>query len=179
MQIYKKDWFKYILGFVACLFIRFIPFRPPNVEPLLVVQMPFSKHYGPTLAFLFGFFSIILFDSITSGLGIWTLITAILYGSLGFFSNLFFKHFKENARNYALFAFIAVLFYDSISGFFIGPLFFHQNFIVAVLGQIPFTFLHLIGAVPFAYLLSPAVSHALVRRRKEKSITKLNPQYNL
>jgi uncharacterized membrane protein len=179
MPIYEKDWFKYTLGFVACLLVRLIPFRPPNVEPLLIVQMPFSKHYGPVLAFLFGFLSIILFDSITSGLGVWTLITALLYGSLGIFSSLFFKRFKESDKNYALFAILAVLFYDCISGFFIGPLFFHQNFTSAVLGQIPFTALHLIGAVPFAYILSPSISQALVRKRKENSLTKLNPKYIL
>ena len=56
METYKKNWLKFILGFIACLLIRLIPFRPPNVEPILAMQMPFSRAYGALASFLFAFF---------------------------------------------------------------------------------------------------------------------------
>src|SRR3989344_5678264 len=32
METYKKNWFKYLVGFIACLLIRLIPFLPPNIH---------------------------------------------------------------------------------------------------------------------------------------------------
>lgn len=183
MKIFAKIKYAmaFLISFIACLIFRLIPFRPPNVEPLLVAQMPLGRHYGAPVAFLFGALSIIIFDSLTSGIGLWTLITAFLYGMLGVFSTLFFKRFKASAKNYAIFAFIAVIAYDALSGLTIGPIFFHQSFMTAFVGQIPFTLLHLAGAVPFAYLLSPLIDEALMRKRnpkeKKEAIINLNPKY--
>lgn len=177
----KRVW-AFGVALLGCLTFRFLPFRPPNVEPLLAVQMPFAKRYGMLTAFLFGSLSIIIFDSLTSGIGVWTLITALLYGLLGIFSALFFKSFEANAKNYALFAFIGVISYDALSGLTIGPLLFHQTLTSAFIGQIPFTILHLAGAIPFAYFLSPLIDQAILRKRNKKEnnrelIIKLTPKY--
>ena len=167
----------FIASLGACLIFRLLPFRPPNVEPLLAVQMPFARRYGASTAFLFGALSIVLFDILTSGIGPWTLVTAFLYGMLGIFSSLFFKHFTASAKNYALFAFMGVIAYDALSGLTIGPLLFHQSFMVALVGQIPFTLLHLAFAVPFAYFISPLIDYAIVRKREKTPITNLIHQY--
>ena len=52
---------------------------------------------------------------------------------------------------------------QAVTGLTIGPLLFHQSFIVSLIGQIPFTLLHLLGNVSFAIVLSPAIERWLVK----------------
>ena len=151
-----KNWVKYTTAFLSVFLIRLLPFRAPNVEPIMAVIMPFGKVYGGLMTFIFGFLSIVVFDSVTSGFGIWTLVTAVAYGSLGLGSNYFFKN-RSGWKNYASYAVIATVLYDMVTGLTIGPLFFHQSFIVSLLGQIPFTVIHLLGNVSFAIVLSPLI----------------------
>lgn len=156
---------KYILTFLGVLLIRLIPFRAPNVEPIMTIIMPFGKVYGAIMSFSFGFFSIVIYDSITSGIGIWTLITALSYGFLGLGAQYYFKN-HSGWKNYASYAVIATIFYDVITGLTIGPLFFHQSFMMSLVGQIPFTILHLLGNVSFAIVLSPVIERWLVKENK-------------
>jgi len=156
-----KNWIKYTITFVSVMVFRLMPFRAPNVEPIMATIMPLGKIYGSVMSFVFGFLSIVLYDSVTSGFGIWTLITALAYGLLGVGATYFFKK-RSGWKNYALYAVIATIFYDAITGLTIGPLFFHQSFMVSLMGQIPFTVLHLIGNVSFAIVLSPVIEKWMV-----------------
>jgi uncharacterized membrane protein len=171
MQTYKKNWLKYIVGFVACLLIRLIPFRPPNIEPILATQMPFSKAYGGIAGFSFAFFSMVLFDVLSSKVGMWTFITATAYGLLGLWASYFFKNRKSTPMNYAGFAVLATLAFDAVTGLSIGPLFFHQTFMSALVGQIPFTVLHLAGNVSFALVLSPLLYRYVVENKRLESVS--------
>ncbi|MEK7128244.1 MAG: ECF transporter S component [Patescibacteria group bacterium] len=177
MEIYKKNWFKYIAGLVVCLLARLIPFRAPNVEPILATQMPFSKAYGKTAGFLFGFLSIMLYDIVTWQIGAWTLITSSAYGLLGLFATVYFKNKKNSAWNYAKFAIMGTLFFDAVTGLSVGPLIFHQSFSGALLGQIPFTLLHLLGNVSFALFLSPAIYNLLIKNKKSENFPLINVLY--
>jgi hypothetical protein len=158
----KKNWFKYITAFLTVLLIRLMPFRAPNIEPIMAVIMPIGKKCGNLMAFMFGSISIVIYDLLTSGIGVWTLVTAFAYGLLGVGSFYFFQN-RTGWRNYAVYAVIATIFYDAITGLTIGPLFFHQLFMVSLVGQIPFTFLHLLGNVSFAIVLSPVIERWLVK----------------
>jgi len=159
------DWLKIILGFALCLVFRLIPVRPPNIEPLLAMQMPFAKVHGRLVGFVFAFFSIFLFDLLVGKVGVWTLITAVAYGVLGIWSVSFFKVRKMQRMNYVKFAVIGTLFFDAVTGLTIGPLFFGQSFVGALVGQIPFTALHLIGNTTFAFFVSPLVYKYLSTNR--------------
>jgi uncharacterized membrane protein len=172
MKDNKKNWMAYGIGFLFTFLVRLLPFRAPNVEPILATQMPLSISYGAVSGFFFGFVSIVLFDSITSGLGAWTLVTALAYGSLGVFASLYFKNkgAKNSPKDYAIFAAFATIFYDTITGLTVGPILFHQSFTNALVGQIPFTALHLIGNVTFAYFLSPYIYHLTIKYK--------NPQFS-
>ena len=160
-----KNWFKYIIAFLSVFLFRLLPMRAPNVEPVLATLMPLGKAYGKSMAFIFGFLSIVLFDSITSGFGIWTLVTAIAYGFLGLGAHYYFKN-RSGWKNYAMYAVVATIVYDIVTGLTIGPLFFHQSFVVSLVGQIPFTVLHLLGNVSFAIVLSPVIEKWLVKEEK-------------
>ena len=166
MRNLKKNWLKFVIGLVSCLLIRLIPFRPPNIEPILATQMPFAKAYGALAGFFFAFFSIVLFDIITGTLGKWSLLTSITYGILGIAGAFYFKNRKANSWNFAKFAIAGTIFFDAVTGLSIGPLFFNQPFVEAFFGQIPFTGLHLLGNVSFALVLSPAIYRFVIENQK-------------
>lgn len=180
MNTYVKNWFKFVLGFIVCLLIRLIPFRPPNIEPIMATVMPFSRAYGKVAGFFFAFGSMVLFDVMVGKVGIWTFITAIAYGLVGLGAALHFKNKKNTAWNYAKFAIISTVFFDAVTGFTIGPIFFGQPFIAAVLGQVPFTVMHLLGNVSFAIVLSPLLYIFVIENKKLESprfFINLNPHH--
>jgi len=163
---------KYTIAFVSVFALRMIPFRAPNIEPIMAVLMPFGKVYGGVMAFVFGTLSIVLYDGVTSGIGIWTVVTALAYGIIGFGAQSFFKN-RSGWKSYATYAVIATIFYDAITGLTIGPLFFHQSFMVSLVGQIPFTLLHLLGNVLFAIILSPVIETWAVKNKKSEVVEEL------
>ncbi len=153
----SNSWFKFLIGWTLSFLLRLIPFRPPNIEPILAVQTPFTKQFGFIIGFLFAFVNIALYDFITGKMGIWTVITAGCYGFLALFSAWYFKNRSGKPLQYAIHAIYATLIYDAITGLSIGPLFFGQSFQSALIGQIPFTAYHLIGNVALSALISPAI----------------------
>ena len=162
----KKDWLKFIFGWTTCFVIRLVPFRPPNMEPILTTTMPFSKNYGWKASFVFAFFSIALFDMFTQKLGVWTLVTGVTYGLLGVTSFFFFRNRKSNPVNYLKFSIIGTLLYDAITGLTIGPLVFGMPFMVALTGQIPFTASHLLSNIVLSLTLSPLLHKWVVTNKK-------------
>jgi uncharacterized membrane protein len=136
--------------------------------------MPFSKKYGALSGFMFASMSILLYDTITQTLGIWTLITGLTYGVIGLMSGIFFKRYPSSRYTYAGYAIISTLFFDAVTGLTIGPLFFHQTLSQAFTGQIPFTISHLIGNTFFAYIFSPLLERALYKKIYFKTNTSIN-----
>jgi len=158
----KKNWGKYTIAFLTVLIIRLIPFRAPNLEPVMAFVMPLSKKYGVMMSFVFGFLSVGIYDFLTSGWGIWTIITAFAYGFVGLGAYFFFQN-RSGWKNYALYAIIATIVYDAITGLTLGPIFWGQSFLVALVGQIPFTVIHLLGNVSFAIILSPVIERWIIK----------------
>lgn len=165
----KKNWLKYIIAFVSVFLVRLIPFRAPNIEPIMAVAMPFGKAYKGLFTFIFAASSIILFDLVTSGFGMWTVITAVAYGLVGLGAASFFRN-RSGWKNYALYAIFATILYDAVTGLTMGPLFFGMPFMVALVGQVPFTLLHLLGNVSFAIVLSPVIEKWVLASEK-KTVT--------
>lgn len=153
---------KVAIAWVLVFAFRLLPFRPPNVEPMLATIMPFSKRLGAFGSFAFGFFGIVLFDAVTSGWGSWTWVTALCYGALGAGSYRFFRTREATVDNFVGFGVVGTLVYDAVT-MCIGPVFNEQPLMVALIGQIPFTLLHLTGAVFFAIFLSPVLYRWVVK----------------
>jgi uncharacterized membrane protein len=170
MSILKKNWLKFSMGIVLCTLFRLIPFRAPNIEPILATAMPFSKFFGKYSAFVFAFVSMVVYDLLTFRVGVWTFITALAYGLVGVGAFYFLKN-KNNSRwNYVKFAVLGTLFFDAVTGLTVGPLAFGQSFVSALTGQIPFTLWHLVGNVAFAYVLSPSIYSFLIKDEKVKKL---------
>ena len=157
-----KSKFKYIIMFLSVLVFRLMPFRAPNLEPIMAVIMPFGKVYGGVMSFIFGTLSIVVYDSITSGVGVWTLVTAIAYGLVGYGAFWYFKN-RSGWKSYASYAIVMTIIYDVVTGLTIGPIFFGQSLWISFIGQIPFTMIHLLGNVSFAIVLSPMIEKWLVK----------------
>ncbi len=154
--------FKFIVIFLSAILIRLVPFRAPNLEPIMASVMPISKYYSKIFSFFFGFLGIVLFDIITMKLGVWTIITAIAYGFLGLGASYYFKN-RSGWKSYTTYAVIGTIIYDIVTGLTIGPIFFEQSFMMSLVGQIPFTLIHLLGNVSFAIILSPVIERWLVK----------------
>jgi len=169
-SIKMGNWFNLFVAMFACLLFRLIPFRAPNVEPILTATMPFGKAYGRFMGFFFAFFSVIAYDLITGTVGKWTILTSITYGLIGVASAYYFKTREGTGMNFARFAVVSTLFFDATTGLLTGPLFFDQSFYAALVGQVPFTVLHLIGNVSFAFLLSPILYKILYRKKVDKEV---------
>ncbi len=154
---------KFVIGWLGVLLIRLIPFRPPNFEPMTAVIMPYSKRYGAVGTFAFAFLGIGVFDLMTSGVGIWTLVTGVAYGLVGIAARYFFRNRDGNIRNFVMFGAVGTILYDAATGLTIGPLFFNQPFMEALIGQIPFTAMHLLGTITFSVALSPILYRWVVK----------------
>lgn len=165
---YSKFSLKFLLGLAFCLVVRLIPLRAPNVEPIMAALMPMSRAYGAFFGFSFGALSIFLYDLVTGTLGVRTIFTAGAYGFIGLLSAAYFKKEKGDAWSYVKFAIVGTLAFDVLTGLTVGPIFFHQPFLQALSGQIPFTALHLAGNIVLAYVLSPGIYNFLVKKKKRK-----------
>ncbi len=148
---------KYSLGFIVCILIRLIPFRLPNIEPVMATIMPFAKKFRWMSAFVFGFLSIVLFDLITRKVGMWTWITALMYGLVGIAAGIYLGNKAEKIRYYVGYSIVATLVYDFVTGPIMSTFIWNQTFMQSLIGQIPFTISHLAGNIAFAALLSPAI----------------------
>lgn len=142
--------------FLGVLLFRLIPWRAPNVEPILASVMPLSKRGGALQAALFAVLSIVVYDALTAGWGVWTLVPALTYGLIGAASHVYFARAEASRAHFVGFSVAAILFYDAVTAL-IGPAFEGQSLAVALAGQVPFTALHLLGGVVFAALVSPAL----------------------
>jgi hypothetical protein len=156
-KINAQGTIKYMIGWIIVLLSRLIPFRPPNVEPLLATIMPFSKRYGWLGGFVFGLSSIVIFDIVTGKVGVWTMITGVAYGLVAIGASLFFRDREASRKSYVQYAIVGTIAYDTLTGLTIGPLFFGQTLMSAFVGQIPFTLWHLGGNIVFAAVLSPLI----------------------
>ncbi len=166
-----KNKLKIIAVFLGCFLFRLIPFRAPNVEPIMASVMPVGKKYGAFFGFLFGFLSIFLFDAITH-FGSWTWVAGITYGLIGAGATLYFNKYNNSIFNFAICAFFATIIFDLITGVLFAPIF-HQTMLNALILQIPFTMLHLAGNIGFAVTLSPVLNKWLSKSFVLKTSTTL------
>ncbi len=171
----KIDW-KYGAALLGCLAVRLLPFRAPNIEPILAAAMPFAKRGGAASGFLFGAGSILLFDIVTGTMGMWTLITAFSYGLVGAGAAWFLRGRGNSRGAYAAYAVAGTILYDALTGLTVGPLFFGQPFFAALAGQIPFTMLHLLGNTVFAVTVSPFVYQWITSEQRRTLALRTFPQ---
>lgn len=149
---------KPIITFVAVFMFRLIPVRPPNVEPILATILPLSKKYNALSAVVFSVLSIVLYDMVTAGIGLYTWTTSLAYAFVAVSASIYFARRELTVSRSIGFSILGVLFYDVMTGVVMGPLITGTSMAVALIGQIPFTMLHMMGAVGFALILTPLLA---------------------
>ncbi|MEN9413670.1 MAG: hypothetical protein RLZZ342_757 [Candidatus Parcubacteria bacterium] len=156
------------LAWIGVFAFRFflLPFRAPNVEPILSVLMPLGKRTGALVSIGFAVSSILVYDALTSGWGSWTWAAAGAYGLVALLATLYFRFAPATRGHFIGFGIVGTLIYDALTGLTVGPIMFEQSFAAALAGQIPFTLLHLAGTVLFAAVVSPVLDTALVRQEQ-------------
>ena len=165
MKNHTSGSLKYLVGWLVVFALRLLP-HPPNVAPVMATLMPFSKRYGAIGGFVFAALSIILYDAVTSGIGMWTWITTGAYGALGVAAYYWLRNRANKSRHYVMFAIVGTIVYDVVTGLSVGPLFFGQPFMEALVGQIPFTLYHLAGNIVLSAIVSPTLYRWVVSNEK-------------
>lgn len=156
MRKTKKDrgFVKYIIGLITVIGLRLIP-HPPNIEPIMSTTMPYAKKWRWLGGFIFAMLSVLIYDVITGTLGKWSFFTAGMFGLIGIAAGLFFSRKESSIKNYIIFAVIATIVYDAVTGIGMGVLIFNMPLSVTVIGQIPFTLMHLAGNIVLGAIVSP------------------------
>jgi len=146
---------KFLIGIILSNAIRFMRFIPNN-DPIMAIMLPYAKSDKKYKAFLFPFITMISFDAITGMLGVWTIVTALTYAGLGLlFTQFFFKEKKISIFKYLKGGVIGVLIFDFITGVIAMPFMFGMSFELALIGQIPFTLMHLFTVGIFIVVITP------------------------
>ena len=155
---------KYSLSIVLCNLYRLLRFIPNN-DPVMGVMLPYSKQGKWWEAGLFAFLTMASFDLITGKVGIWTLATSATYAALGV--GFFFAYRKMKIKKMSIWKYLAsgvvgVLVFDFITGPIMSSWMFAMPFEAALLGQIPFTLLHLASVSVFVVVLTPLLDRHVI-----------------
>jgi hypothetical protein len=127
----------------------------PNNDPVMGFMLPQTRKSAWKAA-LFAFTTMVIFDIITMKVGVWTLVTALTYAALAVGFSLFFKKIKTTKITHYLSAsVIGILLFDLITGPIMSSVMFSQSLLITTLGQIPFTFYHLISGVTWVVIIAP------------------------
>ncbi len=128
---------------------------PPNIELLMPFVLCAGLVFGPVSGFFVGCLARFAYDVYMAFVGPWSLYTAPSYGVVGLLAGVLGMRGKKYSRTeMTLIAAMLTIVYDLLTmlGF---SLQFGMPLWAAVLGQIPFTMLHLAGNCTFVFLICP------------------------
>lgn len=158
----RGSWLQYVLCLLTTTAIRFFPWRPPNVEPILATVMPLGSTFGILDTALFAALNIVLFDIASGAVGSWTVIAAFSYALVAGLGTIYLRRVR-GVKGYLSYAIIGTILYDALTGLTMGPIMFGQPLKEAFVGQIPFTMNHLLGNLILALVLSPLIERWIVK----------------
>jgi hypothetical protein len=160
----QRSWPKYAIALAACILIRVIPGRPPNVEPILATVMPMSRAFGLLDVALFAALNIVLYDAMLGQFGSWSIVGAATYAAIAAIGSIYLKYVR-GIVGYLTYAVLGTVFFDLVTGVIVGPFMLKQSFAEAFVLQIPFTVNHVLGTFLMAVFLSPILERWVVKNR--------------
>ncbi len=152
---------KVALLWLACIAVRALPWRIPNVEPVMAAMLPVSAVSGVVLSAVFPAVAMVAFDVMGGAVGIWTPVTALSYAAIGLLASRLFAGKTIRPLSAGFFALYSTLLYDAVTAA-LGPLAFGQGWIETYVGQVPFTINHVLGNIVLCALFSPLLQRWLV-----------------
>ena len=157
----------------------------PNNDPIMAVTLPYAKR-GRLAAVAFPVLAIVLFDLLSKKVGVWTLVTAGIYGALGLGFSALYAALTERGRPvgrgvFFLSGVAGVLVYDFLTGPLMSSALFRISFVQAFVGQIPFTLKHLASVSLYTLAVSPLVDGAIegIERSKGRLLLRLDERDRL
>ena len=156
MKFTKSNRFKLVLSMVIANAIRLIRIIPNN-DPIMSMALPFSRRSSALTSLLFPLITMASFDIVTNSVGPWTAVTAATYGLIGLGFHYFLKgREKAGIKTYLGCGILGVLAFDLVTGVIATPLLFPpMTFMQALVGQIPFTLMHLVTTCGFIIVVTP------------------------
>jgi hypothetical protein len=151
--------FKFVLLMLFCNLFRLLKFIPNN-DPIMGSMLPFSKKNKWYTGALFALLTMVSFDIITGFVGVWTIVTALTYAALGLLFNYIYSKRQKAGKTIGLKVYFGsgiagVLIFDFITGVIATPFMFGMSFEQALIGQIPFTLIHLATVSFFVLIITP------------------------
>ncbi|AJF61650.1 TPA: hypothetical protein HA239_03835 [Candidatus Woesearchaeota archaeon] len=152
----KKIW-KFLSTVIAVNIFRFMRIFPNN-DPILGVMLPTARVESIWKSILFVFVTMASFDLITGSVGIWTIVTSLVYSFVALLAGLLIRKIKDiNLLHYFGFTLLSVLVFDFITGPVMSSMLFNMPFMASLSGQIPFTLLHLMSGLVYTALFCPVL----------------------
>jgi hypothetical protein len=155
--------------------IRLVKFFPNN-DPIMGCSLVFAKNSRLWKAILFPVIAMVVFDIITMKVGIWTFGTAAAFALIVVIFSRILKNRKSSLGLYAKSSIAGVLIFDFLTGPIMSSFAFKIPFEVALLGQIPFTIMHLGSALLFTTLIVPILDPEVkvsLRKMVSRDIAKI------
>jgi uncharacterized membrane protein len=147
----------------------------PNVEPVMLSTIVSATVYGPVYGFVVGVLSMIISNVLMSTtplsfpwilqLPLVTVYTSLTYGIIGLVSGFLFSKGQEvwSRTKYAIVAGIMTIFYDVVTAIAFALQFYGiGGIMVALVGQVPFTILHL-SNVLLAFVFAPLLYNLMTK----------------
>jgi len=152
-----KQKLKLAAGLVFCNLYRLLRVFP-NGDPIMGFALPMARKGKWWHSLLFPIVAMASFDLLVGRVGIWTLGTSLTYGLIGLAAWTHFSKKKTvKMKNYVKGSVAGVLAFDLVTGPIMSSFMFGMPFSAALIGQIPFTALHLASATAFTLLLAPVL----------------------
>ncbi|MCR4369409.1 MAG: hypothetical protein NUV67_05895 [archaeon] len=154
--------YKYLVG--ACFASAYRLLRVfPNSDPLMGFIAPAAKNEPMWKAPLFAFATMFIFDFFTSGIGVWTWVTATTYALVALWLTHSLKGKKSSLSTYASHGAIGIIAFDIITGPFMSTFFFGTPFMLTTIAQVPFTIMHVISATFGIAIITPFYDSAVAK----------------
>lgn len=144
----------------------------PNNDPIMSMALPFSRRSSVWTSFAFPFITMASFDFVTGYVGAWTVVTSLTYGILGVIFHYALKDRKRvGIKRYLGYGVFGVLVFDFVTGVIATPFLYPPiGFWQALIGQIPFTAMHLLTTSAFILVVTPLLDkEVLLNKHLEDS----------
>lgn len=131
-----------LLTWLACLAVRLASCRVLPIDPLPALIM----HKRPSFLMMniFVFTQFLAVSFVTQSYGWVVLYSACMYGVVGYGASYLLQKYNRTFCNDFLWTGLFIIAFDCSTGLVLGPLLYNQPFMHALIGQIPFTFWHIL-----------------------------------